>query len=217
MRLYICIFYSKYVINITNHKHISLFQYYLRLELCYTGIMEELKKNFWQATGKWVLLFIVSTAVVVGAFSFKDELVHFRSLGLLGIFLANLIASATIFVPAPGIATVIAGGLLYPPLLVGLVATLGASLGDMLAFLVGASGKKIFLKKEFALYKWLVYLMKRFGAVTIFVFAFFPNPVFDAVGIISGAVGYSPYKFFLWIFLARFSRNLLLAFFGAKF
>lgn len=188
------------------------------MALCYTKkVAGKTLQNFWQVTGKWVILFIVSVAIVISAFIFQSELEHVRSLGLLGIFLANLIGSLTIFIPAPGIVTVIAGGIVYPPLLVGLVATLGSSFGDMLAFVVGISGKKVFLKKEFKVYTWLVYLMRQFGAVTIFVLAFFPNPIFDAVGIIAGAVGYSPYKFFLWIFLARLSRNILLAFFGAQF
>ncbi len=172
---------------------------------------------FWQNTQKWVGIFILSLCIVGVAFVFREKLSQFRSLGLFGIFLANLIGSATIFLPAPAIVTVVAGGIIYPPLLVALVATIGATIGDLLAFLLGVSGKKVFLKKEYRFYQVLTHLMRRFGAMTIFIFAFFPNPVFDAVGIIAGAVGYPPYKFILWLFLGRMSRNLLLAFFGARF
>jgi len=175
------------------------------------------KINFWITSGKWIGIFSISILVVGVAFVFQAKLANFKTWGLLGIFLANLIGSTTIFIPAPAIVTVVAGGIVYPPILVALSATLGASIGDMISFLVGISGKNVFLKKEFHFYNKLVYFMRHFGAPTIFVFAFLPNPIFDAIGIVAGIVGYSPYKFFLWIFLGRLVRNVLLAFFGAKF
>lgn len=170
-----------------------------------------------QPLWSWVVPLLVSIALIVFALLFREKLETVRSLGLLGIFIANLFASATFFLPAPGIATVVAGGALYPPFLVGLVASLGAALGDIIGFLFGVSGKRMLSSKEGKRYAQVVGLFKHFGGVVIFVFALVPNPIFDGVGFVAGALGYPLSKFFLWLFLGRFVRNILLAYLGLSF
>ena len=164
-----------------------------------------------------VLPLVASLGLIVLALIFREKLGAFRSLGLLGIFLANFLASATFFIPAPGIATVVAGGALYPPLLVGFAASLGAAIGDTIGFLIGVSGKRLLHSKQGKRYGQMVALFKRFGGVLIFIFALIPNPVFDGVGFVAGTLGYPIAKFFLWLFLGRFVRNILLAYLGLSF
>lgn len=163
----------------------------------------------------WLFLVLISIVVIGLAFFFQDKLREFRSLGLLGIFLANFFASATIFIPAPGIATVFAGGSVYPPILVGIVATLGAVMGDMGGYIIGFSGKSIIkAENRFKKYTMLISLFRRWGGVMIFIFALIPNPLFDAIGLIAGALGYPVQKFFVYLFLGRIIRNMLLSFLG---
>lgn len=134
----------------------------------------------------------------------------------MGIFLINLIGNATIFFPAPAIASVVVGGALYPVPLVAAVSALGASLGDMVGFFLGLSGKHVlFQKQEHAVYVVLREYFKRFGAIVIFVFALVPNPFFDVVGILAGTFTYSWYRFFLLLLAGRLLRDLALASFGA--
>jgi membrane protein YqaA with SNARE-associated domain len=166
---------------------------------------------------QWIALLIVSILAIFLSVHFQDRLLQFKSLGFLGIFLINFFSAATIFFPSPAIATVIAGGAIYPPVIVGLVATLGATLGDMVGYFLGLSSSHILLKKKHNWYDALVSLFKKYGGIMVFLFAMIPNPIFDAVSIIAGALGYSPYKFFLWLFLGRLVRNMALAFIGARF
>lgn len=166
---------------------------------------------------RWSGILCVSMSIIVLAFVFRERLVHLRSLGLFGIFLANLLGSAIPFLPVPGIVTVVAGGALYSPVVVAVLATIGAVIGDMLTFLIGVSGRKLLLRKEYKTYERLVVLMKKYGAIIIFLFAFVPNPIFDTIGVLAGVLEYPPYNFFVWLFLGRLTRNLLLAFFGAQF
>lgn len=163
---------------------------------------------------KYLILLLVSLGFIIGVFLFQDKLVHLKSLGLLGIFLLNLIGSVTLFIPAPAIASVVAGGIVYPPLLVALVAALGSVLGDMLGYLVGYSGRHVFAQKHkrFELFQ---QLFLRFGGVAIFVFAVIPNPFFDAIGILAGVFSYSPIRFFAISFAGRLVRNIILAYFGS--
>lgn len=164
-----------------------------------------------------IIILIASLLIIAGAFLFRESLLQFKSLGLLGIFLINLIGSATLFFPAPAIASVVAGGAIYPPVLVAVVSSLGAALGDMVGFLLGHSGRKIFIKNHHRFYILLRDLFHKFGGIAIFGFAFVPNPFFDFVGISAGLFHFPPARFFLFMFLGRLLRNILLALFGTLF
>lgn len=178
---------------------------------------QKLTNFFTSPRWAYVGSFLLSVVLIYLAFRFQTRLTHFRSLGLLGIFLINLIASSTIFLPAPGIASVVAGGVIFPPILVGLVAALGASVGDMLSYILGRSGGHVVLNHtEKVWYKKFHEIFGKYGDIIIFLFAFIPNPVFDAIGIIAGISEYSPIRFFVIMFLGRLCRNILLAFIGAK-
>lgn len=162
-------------------------------------------------------IFIASLLAIAGALLFQEKISQFQSLGLLGIFLINLIGSATLFLPAPAIVSVVAGGAVYPFFLVALVSAFGASLGDMVGFLLGHSGRKIFIKNHHRFYMILRDLFHKLGGIAIFGFAFVPNPFFDFVGISAGLFHFPPARFFLFMFLGRLLRNILLASLGSIF
>ncbi len=166
---------------------------------------------------KFPILFIISVLVIAASFYFRSELVAFGKWGLLGIFLVNVLGSATLFIPAPAIATVVAGGIIFNPLLVAIVAALGSAVGDMIGFALGRSGKEFLFKKGSFKYNLTRDLFHKFGPVLIILFSFIPNPVFDAVGVFAGIFAYPPVKFFAYTLVGRFLRNLLLAYLGASF
>jgi membrane protein YqaA with SNARE-associated domain len=164
-----------------------------------------------------IITFILSVIVILLAFYFQSSLSGFKRLGPVGIFLINFFASATLFVPAPAIATVVAGGAIYPPFLVAFVAATGSVCGDMIGYFLGLSGRKAFLKDHHKKYTKIQLLFKKYGGVAVFFFALVPNPIFDAIGITAGVFGYSAGKFFLLVFLGRILRDIFLAQFGSAF
>jgi len=166
---------------------------------------------------KHPFIFGVSILVILLAFLFRDRLTELESLGILGIMIINFLSSATIFLPAPAIATVVAGGALYSPLSVALASSFGASLGEIVGFILGHSGKNLFYKKHHTAFLILKDLFHTFGGILIFLLAFIPNPVFDAVGILAGFFHYPLMRFFVLIFVARIIRNFLLASLGSAF
>lgn len=169
-------------------------------------------KNFKR---NYLVLLIISLAFIFLSFYFRDELSHLKSFGLFGIFIVNIIGSATLFIPAPAIATVVAGGILYHPLIVAVVAALGSGIGDMIGYVLGRSGKEILFKRTSFWYALLREVFHKFGAAFIITFSFIPNPFFDAVGIFAGIFSYSPIKFFVYVLIGRFLRNLFLAYLGS--
>ena len=164
-----------------------------------------------------LIILIVSLLIIGLSFYFRTELSKFSSLGLLGIFLINLIGSATLFVPAPGIATVVAGGFLYNPLFVAVVSALGSAIGDMVGYALGHSGKEVLFKNHPFWYKIFKEAFHKFAAVFIIFFSFIPNPIFDFVGVIAGIFHYPAHRFLIYVLIGRFLRNLLLAGIGSTF
>ena len=166
---------------------------------------------------KFPILFLLSAGVILLSFYFRTELAGLGRWGLLGIFLVNILGSATLFIPAPGIATVVAGGIIFNPLLVAVVAAIGSAIGDMIGFALGRSGKEFLFKKGSFKYNFTKDMFHKFGPALIIFFALVPNPVFDAIGLFGGIFAYPPKKFFVYTLTGRFLRNLLLAFIGSSF
>lgn len=166
---------------------------------------------------KYPLIFGFSLLVIALSYFFRTELLSLGRWGLVGIFLINILASATVFIPAPGIATVFSGGIVYNPLLVAIVAGLGSAIGDMVAYYLGKSGKEIFLKKDSMKYTIARDVFGTYGPFFIIIFSFIPNPIFDAVGIVAGAFHYPAKKFFVFTLIGRFLRNLVIASAGSFF
>ncbi len=166
-----------------------------------------------------IFILILSFILSFGLFYFKDYLRELQNFGLLGIFLINFVSSATFFVSGPAFLTVIAGGFIYPPLLVALVSSLGASFGDMVAFFFGYSGRHLALHNLRKKIWFSVFedVFKAYETIIILIFAIVPNPFFDAVGLFAGIFGMNYFKFFIIMFIGRFIRFILFAFLGNSF
>lgn len=162
----------------------------------------------------YVLTFGLSLFLIVLTFLFRDKLAELKTLGILGIFLINFFTTIVPFTPNVSFVSVVAGGNVYNPILVAFVSTLGGVLADAICYLLGRSGKTLFLKREHKFFKIVSDLFNKNGLVIIFVFALIPNPIFDALGILAGGLKYSFKKYFIAMFLGRLIRNLLLAYVG---
>jgi len=166
-----------------------------------------------------VAVLILSISLSIGLFLFRDYFRDLRNLGLIGIFLINLISSATFFVSGPAFITVIAGGSIYHPLLVAFVASLGASIGDMVAYFFGYSGRNLTVHRlqKKLWFKVTEGVFKTYGTIFVLVLALIPNPFFDALGLFAGVLGMKYSKFFFLMLVGRFARFVILALIGAKY
>lgn len=164
----------------------------------------------------YFLAFLISILFILIAYYFQHELIQLKALGLIGIFLINFLGNATVLLPAPAIASVVAGGIVYPPFAVAFFSALGGSFGEMVGFLLGKSGKEIFIKNHHKWYIFLKDIFKKYGNFVIFIFALIPNPIFDIVGILAGAFAVSPYRFFIILLGGRIIRDIILAYAGSK-
>ncbi len=134
--------------------------------------------------------------------------------GYLGIFLINIIGNATIFFPVPAFAVVFVFGAILNPWLVGLVAGLGAAIGELTGYVLGIGGRQILKKRD---QKWFnmakKWSEKRGIFPVVILFAATPIP-YDIIGILCGVIKYDLKKFFLATLIGKVVISIILAWAG---
>lgn len=165
-----------------------------------------------------LVVFAVTFLLLLLIWSQRKSLIQMPKYGYLGIFVVNFISSSSILLPLPGVASVFLGGALWNPILVGLASGIGATLGELFGFLLGYGGRGLLrtIEHENHWVKRVERFFHKTGFVTIFLFSLLPLPVFDFIGIMSGALNYPLLKFGMATFMGRVIRNILLAWTGAK-
>jgi membrane protein YqaA with SNARE-associated domain len=131
--------------------------------------------------------------------------------GYFGAFLAGFLSSFTLFIPSPTFIGIFFIGGVMNPVLVGVFAALGSTLGESISYLFGLGISKAAKKK----YKKTINKIKKWfhkykPSVIIFVFAATPLP-FDVVGIVAGIVNYDKRKFFLATLAGKMVKFIMIA------
>src|SRR5215204_1940888 len=132
-------------------------------------VQEEAKGSQpWRIVASVVIIVLITIASFWLALN-PQWVLRFGSWGYVGAFFISLIASATIILPAPGIAVVIALGTALDPVLLGIVAGIGSAIGELSGYLVGASGRVLIPSHQRDQFERLQRLTSRYGAPLLFV------------------------------------------------
>jgi len=177
------------------------------------------KKIKWLKEG---LLFMgmiaLSAGIAILLYQFQDYFrISLRSYGWVAytlVFVVSLLSSATIFVPAPGVAFVLAAATVWDPFFVALAAGTGDAIGEMTAYWAGYVGEKIIIDEHMPAYQRAVSWMNRYGAWAIFGVALLPIVLFDLVGLAAGALKIRWWKFLLAAWCGKVPRAFLVAYLG---
>ncbi len=146
---------------------------------------------------------------------FRNDLAKLQSYGIFGIFLINLVGSATIIIPTPSLVATFVGGSIYNPIWVGLFSGIGASIGELTGYMAGYGGSVAIVENQ--KFKRIEKWMNKSGFVTILVLATIPNPIFDLSGIFAGATHYPLKKFFTAVLIGKTVRFIGIALLGNSF
>ena len=165
----------------------------------------------WQLYLRLLVLIAVITITVI-IFLFRDQITHFQSYGYAGLFVMNVLTSATLFMPLPTGIIVFALGAVLNPLLVGIAAGSGAGLGETTGYLLGYSGQTFAEKSK--VYTRLERWMRRRGSIVIFLISLVPNPFVDIAGFIAGVLRYPIWKFLIFCMLGKTLRSIVFALAG---
>ena len=166
----------------------------------------------WRKSWLRLLALAAFIGITILAVSYRDDLARFSALGLPGVFIISVLSNASVFLPVPGLLVAAAAGAIYHPLLVGLVAGAGSTLGEMSGYLAGFSGQGVLEKREW--YGKLEESVKKYGGPVIFTLALIPNPAFDAAGIIAGGLRMPLSRFLLWTLAGKVLKMIAVAYGG---
>jgi membrane protein YqaA with SNARE-associated domain len=123
--------------------------------------------------------------------------------GYPGVFLVSLLGNASIVFPVPSFLVVFAVGSLLNPWLVGIIAGLGAAIGELTGYILGMGGRHAIRKrygKDLERVKGWVESHGMFSVLVLFAATPLPD---DIVGIIGGMVRYDLKRFFLAVLIGK--------------
>jgi putative cofactor-binding repeat protein len=181
-----------------------------------------------------VLLTLPSLALLVFiiASGRQETESQFDALGFAGIFLANFLSTATVFIPVPGLlaighALIVSGANTFSPLPAGLIGGLGMGLGETSAYMAGLVASEAARQARPEPPAWLrpvvdrvigavSWLMSHYWVPTLFVLSVIPDPIFEFAGITAGAtrIGFRP--FMAVVVTGNVIRGLLVAYLGSE-
>lgn len=146
---------------------------------------------------RWLsaLFLLLMTAGTIWLAFNPEWVLRFRGLGYGGAFIVNMIASASIFLPIPGLLLSMAMGTALNPFLLGTASGLGSAVGELSGYAAGASGRTLVLSGGNVHSARIEWYTRKYGFWAIFVIAALPIPLFDAAGVVAGAI-----RMPLWIF-----------------
>lgn len=160
-----------------------------------------------------IVSLLVVIAISIYIYSIREQASQLAIYGYPGIFLLSFMAYATVLLPAPGVAVVIAMGAILHPLGVGIAAGAGAALGEITGYLAGFSGQAVIERVD--IYDRLTKWMARNGSLTVFILSVLPNPFFDLAGAAAGALRMPMSKFLFWCWIGETMKMIIFAYSGA--
>ncbi len=134
--------------------------------------------------------------------------------GYPGIFLLMFASSATVLLPMPGFAAVIAAGTMGNPLLIALAAGPGSALGEFIGYMIGCSGRAMINERQPGMIRHFERWLRQYGFWALLLLAAIPNPAFDLVGIAAGSLGFPTRKFLVAVLVGNTFKYLFLAYLG---
>jgi len=159
-----------------------------------------------------VLALVTVIAITIYIISIRDRVAEFKQYGYLGIFFVALLANATIFIPAPGVAIIYAMGAIFNPIYVGLAAGTGGAIGELSGYLAGFSGQGIIERTH--VYERVKPYVEKYGGWAILFLSAIPNPLFDVAGFAAGIAKMSMRTFLFSVWIGQLIKMTLFAYAG---
>jgi membrane protein YqaA with SNARE-associated domain len=156
---------------------------------------------------------VVAIAIVGGTLSWVVGWLDVQDAGYWGVFVVNLVGSAAVVVPVPGLFAVCATaapdlGLNF--VLLAVAGAVGSTIGELTGYLAGYGSQGIVQKSRY--YSRISNWVARRGGFALFVLAAVPNPLFDIGGIAAGSLGYPISRFLLWVGIGKLVKFLVFAY-----
>ena len=172
----------------------------------------ETNKRNLQRIGR-VAAFVSVIALSVALVVWGDELERLPVYGYPAIFLVSLLGNLSVIFPAPSYLVVFAASGTLNPVAVGVIAGLGATLGELTGYVAGVSGKGVIENRP--IYQRIRGAVEKWGVWIIFLLGVIPNFFFDIGGMVAGATRMSLWRFILAAWLGKSIRLTIVAMTGS--
>ncbi len=172
---------------------------------------ENKKRNFQRIGRVFAFAFVIALSVATVIWS--DQIENLPVYGYPAIFLVSLLGNLSVIFPAPSYLFVFAASSTLDPIAVGIIAGLGATLGELTGYLAGASGKGVIENRP--TYQRICRAVERWGVWIIFLLGVVPNFFFDIGGMVAGATRMSLWRFILAAWLGKSIRLTIVAMSGS--
>ena len=160
-----------------------------------------------------LLVGILAVSVVFVIWMFVGGLSNsdwWKTLGYPGVFFLSLLASGGMVFPIPSLAaTCGAAGLGLNLIVVGILAGIGETLGELVGYSIGFGGQSVVQRRR--IYKRARAWMVRWGIGVLLLLSIIPNPIFDFVGIAAGALRYPMKRFLIIVWVGKTLKGLIIA------
>ncbi len=162
---------------------------------------------------------VVTLLMAVAVVYFWEFVRGLETYGYFGVFVISVLGGATIIVPVPMLAVVFAlGGVMKYPVLVGVAAGLGETLGALTIYMTGYSGGTALINSNHgkiqAVYSRLVRWMRLRGSLLLFVLAAVLNPFFYPAALTAGALRFGIRRYFFICWAGKTIKGMTVAFAG---
>ena len=159
-----------------------------------------------------LLAFLAALAIIAIVWSLRGYIadIDAETLGYPGVFLLSLLGSVSMVLPIPGLISVCSVSVLLNPFLVGVMAGIGETLGEISGYGVGYGGGTVVERHR--MYTRIKGWMERRGTLVIFVVSVIPNPVFDVVGIAAGATRFPLHRFLGIVLVGKLLKGIMVAY-----
>lgn len=176
------------------------------------GRKVEANRGLLQTIGR-VASFVFVAALSVAMIVWSDQIENLPIYGYPAVFLISLLGNLSVIFPTPSYLVVFAAGSTLDPIAIGVLAGLGASLGELTGYLAGASGKGVV--EDRPAYQRICRAMEKWGMGIIFLLGVIPNFLFDVGGMVAGATRMPLWRFILAAWLGKSIRLTVVAMSGS--
>jgi membrane protein YqaA with SNARE-associated domain len=165
-----------------------------------------------------VLTILMAAAIII----FKDQVQELRQYGYMGAFFISILGGATIIIPVPMLAVVLAlGGAMKGPwqvAAVGLSAALGEYVGALTIYMTGhGAGRALSSSKHGHIqkaYDRMLALMEKRGPIVLFAVASVINPFFYPAALAAGALRFGIRKYTLIVLTGKIIKCMSIVYAG---
>ncbi|MBI3742812.1 MAG: VTT domain-containing protein [Chloroflexi bacterium] len=178
-------------------------------------VEEELPMHLWwdQSRSRYIIwkAFAKSRSAKIMSAAMVIRLVGIGTWGYMGVFLAEATDSATFFIPTPGHVYTFAVAGALNPLVVACCGALGSTLGEVVGYALGSSGRNAVQKGR--MYLFCESLSRHWGGKVLLMFALVPGPLY-LCGLWAGMFRYSFKRFFMYALAGKMVMILGIALAG---